>query len=181
MRIRIRPLSKGDMPLLTDLRMEVLAHVFADQRKTMSDEEWENLRQANARYYSEELEKGGHIACLAMAEGEIAGCGGICIYREMPSPDNRAGICAYLMNIYTRKPYRRQGVSREVCRWLIERAKERGAEKIYLETSECARTLYHSMGFREMRDYLKLDEDRHRPEFGESPVVGNSFYHEDGM
>jgi len=159
MSIQIRPLSINDIPLLTDLRMEVLSHVFSEKRKDFTEAEWDALRQENLRYYSEELAGGGHIACAAFSEGEIAGCGGICIYREMPSPDNLSGICAYLMNIYTREPYRKQGISRQVCHWLIQKATARGAGKIYLETSECGRNLYHSMGFREMQDYLQLEAD----------------------
>lgn len=160
MTIQIRPLSANDIALLTDLRMEVLSHVFSGDRKAMTGEEWEALRQANRRYYTEEMAGGGHIACVALVEGEIAACGGVCVYREMPSPDNRTGVCAYLMNIYTRAAYRKRGISREVCQWLIQKARERGAEKIFLETSESGRTLYQSMGFREMPDYLKLSEPR---------------------
>ena len=75
----------------------------------------------------------------------------------MPSPDNRSGNCAYLMNIYTRAPYRGKGVAKAVCEWLINQAKTQGAEKIYLETSEGGKRLYRALGFHEMKDYMKLE------------------------
>ena len=156
MNIEIKRLRTADMDVLLTLRMEVLSHVFAEERKDMTNEEWEKLRTANHSYYEEELEKGGHIACLALADDEIAGCGGICLYREMPSPDNPIGLCGYLMNIYTREKYRGKGTAKTVCRWLINEALARGAKIIYLETSECGREVYRSLGFHEMKDYLQL-------------------------
>ena len=131
-----------DIELLVELRMEVLSHVFSKERQEMTEDEWKLLR-AN------------HIACVAEADGKILGCGGVCLYDELPSPDNRSGHCAYLMNIYTRKPYRKHGVAKKICKWLIEQAREHGAEKIYLETSEAAKGLYHSLNFVEMDGYLK--------------------------
>ena len=83
-----------------------------------------------------------------------AGCGGICFYREMPSPDNPSGRCAYLMNIYARKNYRGQGVGQRIVMSLVEEANQRNVTKIYLETSEMARGLYEKLGFAEMKDYM---------------------------
>lgn len=157
MNIEIKRLTVADMDLLLDLRMEVLSHVFATERQEMTAEGWQKLREENRHYYEQELPKAGHIACLVLADGEVAGCGGICLYREMPSPDNLTGKCGYLMNIYTRENYRRQGIAHKLCRWLIEQGKNWGAAKIYLETSACGRELYLSLGFKDMQDYLKLE------------------------
>ena len=122
----------------------------------MSAAEWDSLREKNRKYYLAELNRGGHVALVAESDGKILGCGGVCIYDELPSPDNRSGRCAYLMNIYTRKPYRKHGVAKKICERLIKIAREHGAEKIYLETSEAAKALYHALNFAEMDGYLKL-------------------------
>ncbi len=156
MKHQLRRLGREDLELLLSLRMEVLSHVFAEEKREMSDEAWESLREQNRSYYMTELEREGHIACLMTWDGEAAGCGGLCLYRELPSPDNPRGICGYLMNIYTREAYRHQGIAVKICQWLIEEARSRGAGKIYLETSDCGRKLYRSLGFTEMKDYLKL-------------------------
>ncbi|MBQ7496713.1 MAG: GNAT family N-acetyltransferase [Selenomonas sp.] len=144
--------------MLLDWRMEVLSHVFAKERQDMTETDWNGLREENRCYYEQELPRGGHIACLAMVDGQLAGCGGVCLYREMPSPDNHTGKCGYLMNIYTREEFRHQGIAQNVCTWLIQQGKSWGAEKIYLETSECGKGLYHSLGFKDMQDYLKLED-----------------------
>ncbi|GEM_PF-165308 len=154
--VEIRQLTIDDLDLLLTLRMEVLSHVFAEDQKRMTADEWEEIRSQNESYYRDQLVSGGHLACAAYENGQLAGCGGVCIYREMPSPDNRNGICAYLMNIYTRKSFRNRGIGRRTAEWLIDKAKRRGAGKIYLETSKDGRRLYQALGFLKMQDYLKL-------------------------
>ena len=81
---------------------------------------------------------------------------GVCIYDEMPSPDNRCGKCAYLMNIYTRPEYRHQGIATRVAEHLIAEAKARKIEKIYLETSADGERMYRRLGFKDMKGYMKL-------------------------
>lgn len=114
------------------------------------------LLQANRTYYRSAIPQGEHVACFVRTDGATVGCGGVCFQREMPSPDNPAGLCAYLMNIYVLPAYRHQQIGRQIVGWLITRAHERGAGKIYLETSEIGRNLYHSMRFTNMENLMKL-------------------------
>ena len=152
MNILIKQASIGELEKLMEWRMEVLHDVFA----IPENENTQDLYMANREYYQKSLQSGEHIAIFAEMDGVTAGCGGLCLYREMPSPDNPDGRCAYLMNIYTRESYRGNGVGNTVVRWLVNYAKEQGITKIYLETSECGRTLYENIGFRDMQNYMKL-------------------------
>ncbi len=155
MEIQIRQATIQDLDLLMQWRMEVLHAVFSIPSGQSAPE----LAEENRRYYQQELPRGGHIACFAYRGEEIVGCGGICLYPEMPSPDNPNGKCAYLMNIYARPQFRRQGVGGRIVRWLIGQAKQRGATKIYLETSGAGRPLYREIGFQEMPDMMKLRKE----------------------
>ncbi|MCR5546634.1 MAG: GNAT family N-acetyltransferase [Lachnospiraceae bacterium] len=155
--IVIKELSTDDMDCLLELRMEVLSHVFSEEKESISNHEWEKIRKENENYYSEELETRGHIACAIYVDQKLAGCGGVCLYREMPSPDNSSGNCAYLMNIYVREAYRRKGLAKRLCEFLIQKAREFGAEKIYLESSDMAVNLYKNIGFTNMNGYMKFD------------------------
>jgi hypothetical protein len=40
--------------------------------------------------------------------------------------------------------------------WLINEARTLGIIKIYLESSECVKPLYRQLGFKDMKDYMKL-------------------------
>ncbi|MBP3263614.1 GNAT family N-acetyltransferase [Pseudobutyrivibrio sp.] len=154
--IRISPLTIEDIKLLLELRMEVLSNVFEEERKSLSNKQWDEIKKQNEEYYKNHLCNLGHVACAAYVDGKLAGCGGICLYDEMPSPDNISGKCGYLMNIYVRKEFRRKGLARNICHFLIEKGKELGAEKIYLESSVMGVPLYSSIGFEDMHGYMKL-------------------------
>lgn len=152
MEIMIKQASIQDLDCLMEWRMEVLHEVFS----IPEEQETSELEKSNREYYRDMLNTDGHIACFACCNNEIVGCGGVCIYREMPSPDNPTGMCAYLMNIYTRPSFRKQGIGEQVVRWLVEQAKQRGITKIYLESSECGYSLYREMGFNDMRGYMQI-------------------------
>ena len=84
MEIQIRQATIQDLNVLMQWRMEVLHEVFS----IPSERSVTELESENRRYYQTELPQGGHIACFAYVGEEIVGCGGICLYHEMPSPDN---------------------------------------------------------------------------------------------
>ncbi len=152
MEIQIRRADLADLEQLVTWRMEVLHEVFPP---SLCDYP-EGLEEENRRYYQQALADGSHIACFAEADGDTIGCGGLCLHTEMPSPDNPNGQCAYLMNIYCRPAFRGQGIGSAVVRWLIDRAKERGAQRIYLETSGVGRPLYEGAGFVDFPDLMML-------------------------
>ena len=152
MDVEIRRASLTDLELLMEWRMTVLHEVFSVPHSDSMPE----LEQNNRRYYQTALQTEGHIACFAYVGREIAGCGGVCLYQEMPSPDNPSGDCAYLMNIYTRPEFRGRGAGKKIVNWLIDQAVQRRITKIYLETSVSGRTLYQAMGFTDMRGYMRF-------------------------
>lgn len=152
MDIEIRKAGLTDIDLLIKWRMRVLHEVFF----IPDNQPMKEIEQANTAYYQSALKAGGHIACFAYHENEIVGCGGICLYQEMPSPDNFSGQCAYLMNVYTCPQFRGHGVGKMVVQWLVEQAAQRNITKIYLESSKSGRILYGKMGFLDMPDMMKL-------------------------
>ena len=139
---------------LMEWRMEVLHHVFS----LPDDLDTTLLEAENRRYYQQQIPRGGHIACFARIGKVTVGCGGVCIYEEMPSPDNANGKCAYLMNIYCREPYRHRGVGHAIVRWLVGQVQDQEIRKIYLETSDSGRPLYQSLGFKDMKDMMHIEE-----------------------
>ncbi len=150
--ISIYRATSADIDMLMRWRMTVLAEVFSGNPGNDS----EALAEANQDYYLRALADGSHVAVFARIGDITAGCGGVCFQREMPSPDNPSGIDAYLMNIYVDPKYRRNGVARAIVTQLVETALDKGAGKIYLETSECGRKLYAGMGFGKLEEMMIL-------------------------
>ncbi len=136
---------------LTDLmrwREEVIEHVFGQKAD-------EGLIAANREYYAKHIVDSSHYAVVSEYGGAECGCGGVCFTAELPSPDNPAGKCAYLMNIYVREEFRKHGIAHKIVSRLIEEAKQRGCGKIYLETTSDGKPVYSSLGFKEMPDMMK--------------------------
>lgn len=156
MSLKIKEIGLDKLDEILDMRMEVLSNVFKEDYEKMSELEWQNLREENRLYYEKNLNNGGHIDCFAYVDDILAGSGGICLYNEMPSPDNQNGKCGYLMNIYVREQFRNLGIGTEITNWLIEKAKEKDVTKIYLESSVCAKNMYQEIGFSDMKDYMIL-------------------------
>ncbi len=154
MNVSVKRAGLGELPLLLEWRMRVLAEVFP----ACGGVDRSDLRKKNEEYYREHFSDDTHTACFAVNDesGEIIGCGGICYQKEMPSPDNLTGTNGYLMNVYLIPECRGRGIGRKIIAFLIDDAKHRGTEKIYLESSKDAKHLYKEIGFSDMQDYMKL-------------------------
>lgn len=126
---------------LMDWRMEVLAEVFGIDRPQPGCP----LYEANLGYFND---KNNSYECfMAVMDGMEAGCGMALYHDELPSPDNPSGRCAYIMNIYVRREFRRRHIATAIVSRLIAVAREKGCGKIYLETTGMARHLYESLEF----------------------------------
>lgn len=75
MNIKIK--QSADLDLLIEWRMEVLKDVFSISKEKSTD----SLKAANLDYYKSSLENESHIACFAYCDNNIAGCGGMCLYK----------------------------------------------------------------------------------------------------
>lgn len=137
-----------DIDSLMRWREEVIRNVFDKEPDAA-------LLVANRSYYERNIPTGRHIALTASYDECECGCGGMCLEEELPSPDNPTGLCAYLMNIYVREPYRHHGIAHHIVKHLLEVAKEKGCGKIYLETTDDGRPVYASLGFKELPDMMK--------------------------
>ncbi len=151
MKFEIKDAGLDDLESLMEWRETVLRDVFSVDNET----DMSTLMEENRRYYKKALTDGSHSAAFVYADGQIVGCGGLCCYSEMPSPDNLNGKCAYLMNIYTVPEYRRNGIAQELVTRFIKQAQDNGVSKIYLEASDGAVNMYRKLGFEDMNGYMK--------------------------
>ncbi len=143
--------TKNDMELLMSSRLEMLKVVNNLPNDYQFSEEL-------VTYSKEYFKKGDQTTILAMNEesGNVIGCATLCYIEMMPTFSHRTGKRAHLMNVYTNKDYRRQGVAMKMMELLIAEAKEKGVTEISLDATEEGRPLYEKCGFQGSDECMTL-------------------------
>ena len=154
MNLNYRKAGISDLELLTRTRIEVLRAANG----LSSDTDMTEVEKQSYAYYQKALQDGTHTAYLVFDGDCFAGAGGISYYRVMPTFHNPSGNKAYIMNMYTRPEYRRQGIASRMLELLVEDARSRGIGFITLEATAMGRPLYQRFGFVAMRDEMILPD-----------------------
>ena len=143
MSIEYRQATPDMIDLLVSTRIEVLrAANLLDEHVDMSE-----VAAQSEAYYRQALSDGSHTGILAFDGDVFVGAGGVSYYRVMPTFHNPTGRCAYIMNMYVRPAYRRQGIATAMLDLLVADARRQGAGRIGLEATDMGRPLYEKYGF----------------------------------
>ncbi|MGI6665524.1 MAG: GNAT family N-acetyltransferase [Christensenellaceae bacterium] len=126
--LAIKLATAKELSLLLDLRLEVLRAA----NKLSFDTPLFSVRENTKHYYKTAFANNTQQTYLAYQEDVLVGCGSVCFYTLLPTCDHETGRCAYIMNMYTRPAFRRQGIATALLDHLVEKAKQAGASKIML-------------------------------------------------
>lgn len=115
------------------------------------------MEKSCRHYFMESLETQTFEAVFAEDAQHPIGIGMIFYYRSVPSRLNPTGWNGYITNLFVEKPYRRQGIGRELVNRLIQKAEKRNCHIIMLHASEMGRPLYLKMGFQDVTNGMILN------------------------
>lgn len=146
-----------DLDILTETRIEVLRAA----NQLSNDVDMSEVKQQSFQYYQNALQNNTHVAYLIYDGDVFVGAGGISYYQVMPTYHNPSGKKAYVMNMYTKPEYRRQGIAMKTLELLVSDAKERGVSVISLEATDMGRPLYEKYGFVQTENEMQLPDERH--------------------
>lgn len=132
--------SQDDMELLMRSRLEMLRVVNELPPEYRFDS---GLVETTREYFA----NGNQTTVLALDGEKVAGCATLCYVEMMPTFSHPTGKRAHLMNVYTAREYRRQGIALRMLELLIEEAREKGVTEISLDATEEGRPLYQRCGF----------------------------------
>lgn len=147
-----RKATLDDLEILTETRIEVLRAA----NQLSNDVDMSEVKKQSFEYYQNSLKNETHLAYLIFDEETFVGAGGISYFQVMPTYHNPTGKKAYIMNMYTKPEYRRQGIAFKTLDLLVKDAKEKGITSISLEATEMGRPLYMKYGFIKMNDEMEL-------------------------
>lgn len=93
------------------------------------------------------FQKANQTTVLAFDDEVVIGCATLCYTWLLPTFDHSGGIRGHIMNVYTSKKYRRQGIAYQMMNLLIDDARDKGATELSLDTTENGRLFYIKCGF----------------------------------
>lgn len=144
--------DKSDIKELIDIRIKFLKYGF---KETIKNNE-SNIKRELLSYFKEHLNK-DFYAYIALNENKIISSAFISI-SNMPSGVNFInGKIGTILNVFTVKDFRRQGIAKKLIEKLIEDVSYMNLDYIELNSTEEGYRLYNKLGFEEINtDYIKM-------------------------
>lgn len=158
MELNYKKATLEDLEVLTETRIEVLRAA----NRLSEDIDMSEVKKQSYEYYQVALQNDTHVAYLVFDGDGFVGAGGVSFFRVMPTYHNPTGEKAYIMNMYTRPQYRRQGIAYKILDLLIAEAKSRGVFAISLEATDMGKPLYAKYGFVKMNDEMELQFNQNK-------------------
>lgn len=146
-----RKATTKDRSRLIELRMEFLMEANGGPY------EFENrLSDKISSYFNRHIKDESFIAWLCINQDEIVGTSGISFYEVPPSYNNPNGKVGYIMNMYTHKAFRRQGVATVLFEKMLEEGRRGNVGKFVLHATKDGQALYKKYGFVLSKDEMIL-------------------------
>ena len=133
-----------DIQKLVELRIKFIKEVRIDAPTDGLDE----YREVMSNYLKKEMSSGNFIAWLAITNKEIIATSGLITIQRQPQLWNMSGQEVYIMNMYTKPEWRREGIGTAILEKLIDEARNRGVEAIKLHATPMGKALYEKRGFK---------------------------------
>lgn len=132
----------NDIPELVRLRLEYLA----EDHGGLSDKETELISASLPDYFLRRLNKELFVY-TARNEERIVSCCFLLVTEKPANPDFINGLTGTVLNVYTEKPFRRQGIAGKLINNMLKDAKDMGLDFVELKATEDGYPLYKKLGF----------------------------------
>lgn len=136
--------SQEHIESLTEIRMKYLLEDFGESAAAKETE----LRRNLSGYFEAHLGR-DMFAYLAEDCGKIIASAFLVVSEKPANPSFPRGRTGTVMNVYTEKEYRRQGIASAIMKMLIADAEKLELDFIELKATGDGYPLYDSLGFKE--------------------------------
>jgi GNAT superfamily N-acetyltransferase len=114
------------------------------------------IRQVLVDFFRSHIPRPDFRTFVAEIQGEIAAVGTAHLFTRLPHVGNPSGRELYLLNMYTRPPFRNQGLASAIVEKFKEYALEVGAKRIWLNATDQGQKVYTRAGFKPMDNAMVL-------------------------
>jgi GNAT superfamily N-acetyltransferase len=162
----IRSCTRDDAAIVARHRVEM----FRDMGEVPTDDLARELLDKSTSALATALADGTYVGWFAVdAHGKVIAGAGAHIKPQLPRiSHDRVRVemapVPLVVNVYTERECRGQGIARALMRVVMKWAATLGADRVVLHASDAGRPLYTSLGFNptnEMRWFPPRDSDQH--------------------
>lgn len=154
MNYTIRQIEPGELALVLRHRVEMF-------RDMGHEADLERIRALSEPFFAKALADRTYVAWVAEDESGAAVSGvGVLLLPYQPGPNDTRAERAFIINVYTEKEHRRQGLAKRLMEQAVAWCRAEGFGMVSLHASTEGRPLYDALGFRatnEMR--LKFERE----------------------
>jgi ribosomal protein S18 acetylase RimI-like enzyme len=147
-RISLRKATEKDIDTLIEYRLIFLKEVNGDP----SDELETHLKNNLRNYFIRSLKTEEYISWFAEIENKPVGFSGMVIREQPGNFDLPNGKSGYILNIFTLKEYRNNGIASLLMHKLIEEARLKKLDRVELRATADGESVYRKLGFTVPRD-----------------------------
>ncbi len=99
-------------------------------------------------WVSEEFSAGRFETWFACADdGQVIAGAGLWLYQWIPSPLASQTVRAYILNVYTERDYRQQGIAHRLIEEILAHCRANDLHTVLLHASTQGRPIYAALGF----------------------------------
>ena len=147
--MEFRRATKADIEAFVNVRIE-----FVTQIRTIANVD--DFRASTLDYLTDHIEMDDLLIYLAVEDGQIVSSCMASLYQTPPVPSCHTGRTAELLNVYTKREFRRRGLAEQLIRMLFTQLQARGVEKVLLDYTEDGLPLYQKLGFTVLPHQMEL-------------------------
>lgn len=138
-----RRATLGDIPELIKLKLALLDELNVNEDKTKLD----TLKKELEKFFEDHIGTTEFISWLVEYDGEIIATSGLLLWKVPPRYDCLHGRYGYISNMYTVPEFRKNGISTELLKRLIEDAKKLNIDILNLHATKDGIQMYRRFGF----------------------------------
>lgn len=136
--------------------------ILADLRKKQLIDEGitpnKDIDQELSEFFQRRMADNSLVEWVGIEHGSIVATAAIVFYDFPPTYTNKSGMKGYITNMYTAPEYRGRGIATLLLDKLVEEARARKVEKLWLGASKMGRPVYMRYGFHETNEWLELND-----------------------
>lgn len=151
--LKTRPATAADAALITHHRRRM----FVDAGRR-DDQVLELMAQAHEPWVAQAITNGRYLGWLTEDDGNAIAGAGLLLLDWPPHPlDPRSTTRGYLLNVYVEPNYRRRRLASDLIELALAEARRRGIRVVALHSTDEARRLYESSGFRTTNEMFYVE------------------------